>query len=186
MKDDKDTLEAACQDLIEQAPWLIDPQWSPITANQSFSTLKAEFQKYYKEKTGENIQLENFSNSAKRADFVLSNQDNVIQIIEIKRPKHGFENSEMERLNRYVEQMANFLKEESNKELTKIFRGFHVTLVCDEEKLAGVYKTAFEGLKENGTLTHINWRVFLARTRKMHQEFLTEAERQKKLATRIF
>jgi len=184
LKDDKDTLEAACQDLIEQAPWLIDPQWSPITANQSFSTLKTEFQKYYKEKTGEDIQLENFAHSSKRADFVLSSQDNVIQIIEIKRPKHGFENSEMDRLNRYVEQMTNFLNEGSNKKFTKIFSGFHVTLVCDDEKLSGVHKSAFEGLKQNGTLTHINWLVFLARTRKMHEEFLAEAERQKRLAAK--
>ncbi|MGG6239384.1 ATP-binding protein [Leptolyngbya sp. KIOST-1] len=182
LKDDKQTLEAAFQDLIEQAPWLIDPQWSPITQNQSFTTLKQEFQKYYVENTGEDIQLKDFTDPNKRADFVLSNEENVIQIIEIKRPKHKFENPEMERLNKYVEQMTSFLAEESHKDFTKVFKGFHVTLVCDDEKLTGVYKTAFEGLRKDGTLTYISWTSFLNRTRKMHQDFLNEAERQKRYA----
>lgn len=182
LKDDQQTLESAFQDLIEQAPWLIDPQWSPITQNQSFTTLKQEFQKYYKEKTGEDIQLKDFTDPNKRADFALSNQENVIQIIEIKRPKHKFDNSEMERLNKYVEQMTEFLAEESHRDFTQVFKGFHVTLVCDDEKLTGVSKTAFNGLKNDGTLTYISWTSFLNRTRKMHQDFLNEAERQKRYA----
>ena len=52
LKDDPDTLESAFQALISEAPWLIDPQWSPLTANQSFATLKEEFEKFYKAKTG--------------------------------------------------------------------------------------------------------------------------------------
>ena len=82
LKDNKKTLEAAFQSLIANTPWLIDPQWSPITANQSFATLKAEFQKFYKERTGKRLVLDNFVDPAKRADFVLSSQDNVVQIIE--------------------------------------------------------------------------------------------------------
>jgi len=179
LKDDENTVEAAFQDLIEQAPWLIDPQWSPITQNQSFTTLKSEFQKYYREKTGEDIQLKNFTEPDKRADFVLSNEENVIQIIEIKRPKHKFDNTEMDRLNRYVEQMRNFLEEDSHRDFTRIFKGFHVTLVCDVEKLTGVHKTAFEGLRNDKMLTYISWTAFLHRTRKMHQDFLNEAEKQK-------
>ena len=89
LKDDATTLEEAFQELIEQAPWLINPQWSPITANQALTTLKAEFVKFYKQETGDDIVLFGFEDSAKkkRPDFVLSNQDQVIEIIEIKRPK---------------------------------------------------------------------------------------------------
>jgi hypothetical protein len=180
LKDDAQTLEAVFQELIQQAPWLIDPQWTPITANQSFTTLREEFVKYYKAKTGQDIILNNFSDPAKRMDFVLSNQDSVIQIIEIKRPHHQFENEEMDRLNTYIEQMDNFLGEPTHKEFRAVFGNFHATLVCDHEKLTGVHKTAFDSLQENGTLTWINWITFLARTRKMHEEFLAEAERQRR------
>jgi Asp-tRNA(Asn)/Glu-tRNA(Gln) amidotransferase C subunit len=184
LKDDPDTLESVFQKLIEEAPWLIDPQWSPITSNQSFSTLKAEFAKYYKAKTGEDIFLGDFAYSTRRADFVLSTQDNFLQIIEIKRPFHQFENIEMERLNTYIDQMDNFLREPQHEPLTRVFRGFHVTLVCDGERLTGVHKSAFELLRANNRLNYISWVSFLAKTRKMHEEFLAEAERQKRDAAR--
>lgn len=183
-KDDIATLESVLQDLITEAPWLIDPQWSPITSNQSFSSLRDAFQKYFKSKTNEDIELENFSATNKRADFVLSSQDSVIQIIEIKRPHHKFENEEMDRLNLYIDQMAAFLEEPNNREFKKVFHDFHATLVCDEEKLTGVHKRAFNGLIEDRRLTYINWDTFLLRTKRMHQAFLAEAERQRKDAAR--
>jgi hypothetical protein len=181
LKDDSKTLESVFQDLIQEAPWLIDPQWSPITANQSFATLRDEFVKYYNTKTGSDIQLGDFSDPTKRPDFVLSSQDNVIQLIEIKRPSHQFENVEMDRLETYIEQMQNFLNEPNHRELTKYFNTFHVTLVCDGEKLTGVHKTAFISYQTNGRLTYMSWAAFLAKTRKMHQSFLDEAQRQKLL-----
>lgn len=180
LKDEPETLEAAFQDLISQAPWLIDPQWSPITSNQSFTTLRKEFEKYYEQETGEEIQLDNFTDSNKRADFVFSSQDNVLQIIEIKRPMHDLENEEMIRLERYVTQMEAFLSKDTHREFTKAFNSFHVTLVCDGQKLSGVAKRAYQGLVAEGRLTHIDWKTFLLRTRKMHEDFLAEAERQKR------
>jgi hypothetical protein len=182
LKDDDSTLENAFQQLIEEAPWLINPQWSPITANQSLSTLKSEFQKYYKAKTGDDIVLENFTDSNKRPDFVLSSQDGIVEIIEIKKPHYKFTNEEMVRLQRYATQMANFLNEDNHKEIKKIFRDFHITLVCDSENLDDIHKGAFSKLADDKRLTFIDWTTFLLRTRKMHQEFLDEAVRQRKNA----
>ncbi len=180
LKDDAKTLEQAFQQLIEQAPWLINPQWAPISANQTFTTLKKEFEKYYEHHTKQKLQLSDFTDPTKRADFVLSNQDRVIQVIEIKRPHHAFENEEMVRLNTYVEQLSNFLEDPMNKEFTRSFETFHVTLVCDTERLTGLAKTAFQGLLQRGILTHIDWKTFLMRTRQMHEQFLNEADRQKR------
>ncbi len=183
LKDDPKTLEAAFQKLITEAPFLINPQWSPIIANQAFSTLKTEFEKYYKQKTGNDILLNDFSDPSKRCDFVLSNQDNVIQIIEIKQPSHALTNDEMQRINTYIEIMGAFLEDPANKELKDVFSKSHVTLVCDKLSLSGVHKSAFENFATNGMITYINWATFLLRTRKMHEEFLNEAERQKKNAS---
>ena len=179
LKDDPATLEAAFQTLIEEAPWLINPQWAPITANQSFVTLRREFEKYYKKCTGDDLVLDHFGDPKKRADFVLSSQDNAIQIIEIKRPAHALQDDEMERIMKYVNLMSDFLDEPGNKEFKKLFPAFHVTLVCDKIALRGVHKEAFQGLKDRGRLTHITWATFLLRTRKMHEAFLAEAERQR-------
>lgn len=184
LKDDPATLEAAFQNLIEGAPWLIDPQWSPVTANQSFETLKEEFQKFYKAETGKDLVLEPFELTNKRADFVLSNNDRRLEIIEIKKPAHGLQNAEMERINTYVDLMRKFLDMPGHKEFKSEFPEFHVTLVCDKISLTGIHKTAFEGLMKEGMLTHLTWAAFLKRTRKMHEDFLKEAEKQKKNAAK--
>jgi hypothetical protein len=183
-KDDSATLEGAFQKLISEAPWLINPQWSPLAANQSFETLKEEFKKFYKERTGQDLELERFSEPGKRADFVMSNQDQVIEIVEIKRPHHTLTNEEMERINKYVDLMDEFLSLPGNKDFKDLFPHFHVTLVCDKIGLTGVHRAAFDGLANKEILEHINWRTFLLRTRKMHEAFLNEAARQRQLAMR--
>lgn len=180
LKGDPKTLEGAFQCLISEAPWLIDPQWAPITANQSFATLKQEFKEYYKRETGKSIELDDFSDPKKRCDFVLATQENFIQLIEIKKPGHGFTNDEMVRLNNYIEIFRKFLNAEGNEEFKRLFPDFHVTLVCDKINLKGVHKSAFQGFKNNDTLTHITWSIFLKRTRKRHEDFLNEAERQQR------
>ena len=47
LKNEKDTEEKILQKLIEDAPWLINPEWAPVTANQSLRTLRKEFERYY-------------------------------------------------------------------------------------------------------------------------------------------
>lgn len=181
LKDDKATLEDAFQTLIEQAPWLINPQWSPITANMTLSTLKTEFIKFYKIETGADIVLSGFDATAslKRPDFVLSNQDQVIEIIEIKKPHHSLGNAELDRIVKYHDVMEEFLSKKGHEDFLKLFNGFHITLVCDDIGLTGSHRRALDGLKQSGRLTHVTWSVFLMRTRKMHEAFLKEAERQR-------
>jgi hypothetical protein len=182
LKDREGTLESAFQVLIQTSPWLVDPQWSPITANQAFSTLRAEFVKFYKKKTGEDLNLEDFSDFTKRIDFVMSSQDTVVQIIEIKRPGHKLENEELDRIDTYINVMEEFLGAQGNADFARLFSNCHVTLVCDGLNLKGIHRKAFKSLEDNKKLTHITWTTFLLRTRRMHEEFLKEAERQKRRA----
>jgi hypothetical protein len=188
LKDNPKTREDALQKLIEEAPWLINPQWSPITANETLTTLKTEFVKFYKEQTGEDITLYGFDTASrkKRPDFVLSNQDQVIEIIEIKRPKYSLQNGDLDRIVKYHNVMEEFLNKKGHEEFLKLFNAFHITLVCDGIGLTGSHKLAFEGLKASKRLSHITWTVFFMRTRKMHEAFLKEAERQRRDAAKKF
>ena len=79
--------------------------------------------------------------------------------------------------------MAEFLSDPGNEELKRIYNDYHVTIVCDKINLTKAQRAAFKGYKNENRLTHITWSIFLLRTRKMHEAFLNEAERQKKLAT---
>ena len=182
LKDDKTTQESELQKLLTEAPWLINPAWSPITANLSFESLRSEFIKFYKARTGKDLVLHDFSDSKKRADFVLSSQDDTIQIIEIKRPHHKLLNEEMERMVCYYDLMKEFLGEEGNQDFAKKFPKYHITLVCDQIGLTGSARAAFDGYKATDALTHINWKTFLLRTGQAHQEFLNEAKRQKRMS----
>ncbi|MEX0852582.1 MAG: ATP-binding protein, partial [Bauldia sp.] len=163
LKDDGDTLEQALQDSLDEAPWLINPLWSPITANMSLATVKSEFEKFYKQQTGQDIQLSGFDEKAKgkRPDFVLSADDFGLQIIEIKRPKHKLGNDEWDRIQTYIEQMQAFLDLPGHAEFKQIYKSFTVTVVCDQIGLTGARATAFEAFKAQRIVEHITWTGFL-------------------------
>lgn len=183
LKDDAKTLEDALQDLIEEAPWLIDPQWSPVTANQTFATLRREFEKVYFKETGQEVHLSDFTMPTKRSDFVMTAQEGRIEFVEIKKPNYKFATGDLKRLNTYVDLMEAFLSAPEHKEFRDAYPKFHVTLVCDGVRLQGVDRRAFDGLVSSGHLTHISWKTFLLRTKRMHNDFIREAERQKRLGT---
>ena len=175
LKDEDATKEDSLQNLIEDAPWLINPEWAPVTANQSLSSLRREFEKYYHRIKGQQISLSDFSNPKKRPDFVLSSQEGIAQIVEIKRPGHALTDQEMERIVNYDECMQSFLNNPANAHFQKYFNGFHITLVCDELALSAVFRRVLDGI--GGRFTHINWKNFLLRTQMVHQDFLREAKR---------
>lgn len=183
LKDNSETREDSLQNLIEDAPWLINPEWAPVVANQALGTLRREFERYYSEKTKVDISLSDFENPNKRPDFVLSSQEGIIQIIEIKKPKHRLKNEEMDRIVSYHDNVESFLREEGNQEINKFYKDFHITLVCDEIALTGSQSAAFNGYLASGRLTRLNWSSFLSRTQIVHQDFLAEAQRQKTLAS---
>lgn len=143
LKDTEGTQESDLQQLIADAPWLVDPEWAPVTANQSFTTLRREFEKYFQQKTGQAISLEEFEQTGKRPDFVLSSQEGILQIVEIKKPGHKLLNDEMDRIVAYYQNMESFLAEAAHSDLRKRFSDFHVTVVCDELGLTGTQLAAF-------------------------------------------
>jgi len=190
LKNEPDTMEDAFQSLIEQTPWLINPQWSPVSDNQSLTNIKTQFVAFYREQTGEDITIygANPQKGDKRSafvmtsQFVMTTQDNAVEIIEVKKPGHTLQNSEMDRIATYHDTMDAFFHENEQDDVLRGFEKFHITLVCDNLALKGAQKIAFEGMRDSGGLTQVSWTSFLKRTRKMHEAFLIEAERQKKNA----
>lgn len=176
-----DEHESTLQRLIEAAPWLIRPDWAPVTANQTLGRLRLEFERYYNDLEDTSITLADFEESGRRPDFVLFGQDKTIQIVEIKRPGHSFANEEMDRIESYHRCMEIFLNEPGNAEFSKRYGDFHITLICDKLKINKIHKVAFERYIEQGRMTHLNWKSFLVRTESLHRDFLDEAERQRHL-----
>ncbi len=171
------TTEADLQKLIADAPWLVNPEWAPVTANQTFKTLQRAFQKYYM--ASENIV--GFDEPNKQPDFVLTCQQGTIQIVEIKNPGHVLNKKELQRIGVYHDCMETFLREPGNAEFAQQFPDFQITLVCDRIGVKGYDAHAMAGLKPR--LTHITWAVFLRRTEQIHEDFLKEADRLASMST---
>lgn len=185
LKDSEQTDENDLQQLITNAPWLINPEWAPVTENRTFSSLRKEFEKYYEEKTGVAISLSDFQQSGKRPDFVLSSQEGKVQVIEIKKPHHMLTNPEMDRIVTYYQNMDAFLSDPAHSEFRIQFPDFHVTVVCDSLGLTDTQLAAFNGYRDTGKLTHLDWAAFLLKTERVHQDFLYEAERQRAAAPQL-
>jgi len=181
LKGNPETVEMEMQKLIQTAPWLINPQWTPITANQTFNTLKKELERCYKKTIGKDFSLGDFQETNRRPDFILLSQDNGLQIIEIKRPGKGLTNDEMDRIIDYYNILDNFLKDPANKKFSDSFQHHRVTLVCDKIDLIRSQKVSYDAYVTDGKLTRISWAVFLLNTEIMHQDFLRESEKQKEL-----
>ena len=177
LKDAEQTNEYDLQLLITDAPWLINPEWAPVTENQTFSSLRREFEKYNEHQTGASISLSDFQEPDRRPDFVMSSQERTVQIIEIKKPGHRLSNLELDRIVTYYDNIEAFLDDPANEEFKKCFRGFHITLIGDSLDLSGTQRAAFNGYRNDRKLTHMNWKAFLLKSERVHQDFLREAVR---------
>jgi len=176
------TLNSMMKEAAADADRPLSVEWAPVTENRTFSSLRKEFEKYYEEKTGVPISLSDFEQTGKRPDFVLSSQEGTVQIIEIKKPHHTLTNPEMDRIVTYYQNMDAFLSDSAHSDFSKHFPDFHVTVVCDDLGLTGTQRAAFDGYRDTGKLTHLDWAAFLLKTEQVHQDFLREAERQRSAA----
>lgn len=159
------------QKVIEDAPWLIHPEWTVLAQNQPLEDLRRTFEKWYKDNYGEEILTRVIDDPTRKPDFVMLSIDRQIAIVEIKAADHKFDKHDMERLDRYIQALDKFLAD--NPVYAKEFGDSpKVILVADEVNLKGVDKTAYAGLVGSGRLEKRTWREFLHLTKKRHEKFL--------------
>lgn len=170
-------LEKDLQKILEDAPWLIESRWEVLTANQSFKNFRVAFESWHKEKYGKEIlTTTNILHPTKRPDFVFVHAENSLIIVEIKPPKHAFNDKDWERLNNYYDAVEEFFK--AKVEFKRLFPdGFKIILVADEVKITDSTKRkAFQLLKENNALVNRGWDALLHDTKMAHQDFLKARE----------
>jgi hypothetical protein len=169
----EDTEEKELQEMLEDAPWLIDPRWEPMTANQQFKSFRYALQVWFKKKYGKEVlTTTKISHEKKRPDFILLHIENSIKLIEIKPPKHSFGDVDWERLNRYDDAMEEFF--ETNKSYEGTFPNrYSIILIADEISLKNSSnKKAFQLLKDKKRLAQKTWEDLLNDTTQFHQSFL--------------
>jgi hypothetical protein len=167
---EEDTAELELQKLLEDSPWIINPQWTMLSANQTFETMRKAFEMWYKDKYGTAIKTTSLAGSD-RPDFVMLHVGRNIEICEIKKKGHCLTDAEFDKILGYYNSLDTFLSE--NKSLKDLFPKPHITLVCDDiDRLDAAHKEAYLRKEEKLDLVRKTWHELLTDTKKVHEEFL--------------
>jgi Histidine kinase-, DNA gyrase B-, and HSP90-like ATPase len=171
--------ERDLQALLARAPWLINTSWTVISENQELKTFRDMFVRYWKERTGNNIEIA-ISYEKKRPDFTLVNVSRRLEIVELKKPGHAFEDDDYDRLENYLEAFEAFA--EGHPEVMKDFPdGWAIDLVVDKVNIKDTTKRrAFRAEVTKKRVTPVNWKDFLYRCTQAHSEFLAARDRANK------
>jgi Histidine kinase-, DNA gyrase B-, and HSP90-like ATPase len=167
--------ETDFQNLIADAPWLIEPTWSVISENQALSTFKQSFELWFEKTRRTKVSLA-IRNERKRPDFTLVHLGSKLFVVEIKAGQHVFGDSDFERLLNYVDPFDEFFTE--HKAIRDEFPlGYQINLIADSVQMTkSANRHAFESAREKGKLVRLPWLDFLNNARKSHEEFLRTSE----------
>jgi hypothetical protein len=169
---DGTTLEQPLQELIEQAPWLLAPEWTPLGMNESLNRVRASFQAWYKKRTGQDIITSAIGSPRREPDFVLLNDSGVLWIVEIKRMEYHLTDAEYDRALNYLEQLELFLTE--NKTLGDQFPIRKLTFVVDHvDRLGNAFRSS---LSADPRVDHRGWHEVLDATQRAHKDFLARVD----------
>lgn len=166
-----DVEEADLQQLIASAPWLIRPDWSVITQNQTLKTFRDRFVAFWKTKYGEVIDVA-ISYEKKKPDFTLVHHGQMLHVVEIKVPGHKFANEDYDRLANYVEAFDEFFN--ANSQMVASFpERYVIDLVADDVNVTNRDKrTAFNSFVSGKKVVRQTWNDFLANATQAHEGFL--------------
>ena len=163
--------EAALQRIITEAPWLIQPDWTVITANQSLKTFKTSFENYRQREHGIEAKLV-IEYERKRPDFTLVAVGGMLHFVEIKASGHALDDEDFIRLFRYVVALRNFF--ESNPDMAAEFpRKWRIDLVVDSVAIKDpINREAYNKVVFVNEVFQLSWDDFRNRARRTNEAFL--------------
>ncbi|MCY4518926.1 MAG: ATP-binding protein [Acidimicrobiaceae bacterium] len=165
------TSEADLHLLIAEAPWLIRPDWSVITVNQSLKTFRDLLVDWLRKHGHGEFEIA-ITHERKQPDFTLISVGRSLYIVELKKPGHSFGKSDYERLENYVVALENLFA--THAELKSAFPdGWKIDLIADFEGIGDVTaERSFTKMKEDQQVTRRNWHDFLLHATTAHEQFL--------------
>lgn len=166
------TTESALQEILEDAPWLVDSTWEVVTTNQSFKTFRNAFEAWYKKKYSVEIVTTTNTKDKKRPDLVFLHAANGLKVVEIKPPKHVFTDEDWKRLNGYDDALSEFFKAHPAFK-DEFATGYEITLVADSVDIKdSSYRKAMKEMTDDKRLKKKSWEELLRDTKKHHESYL--------------
>ena len=163
----RSTVESQLQKLIETAPWLLYPDWTPLSFNQSLASTRTNFHSWYKANYGKEVSTSAINNPRRQPDFVMLNHERRIEVIEIKRPQHTLTDKEFDRAFRYLTAMRKFINE--TDAVKRLFPVAQLTIVSDSLKLDALRENT---IRTDAHILHKTWHHVLETTSHRHEDFL--------------
>lgn len=181
LKEASSVTEAQLLDLVEEAPWLVDPEWAPVTTNKNLAAVREQFEKFLKSDLGQQIHLAGHAGrrAGTRADFILLEEDSAIHLVTIRKPKTLITDDDVDVLSDYLFLLKSFVEAPENELILRRYnRNYRITVVCDGLELDRKNTQLFESWQDKKQVAVYNWAAFLDKTDLVHQDFIAEAERQ--------
>ena len=168
----EDTDEGDLQEILEDAPWLINPTWTPVTENQEIRSFRSAFEAWYEEEKGDEIvTTSDTSQENKKPDFIMLDVNNSIKVIEIKSPGKKFYNDDFDRFSNYVQAFDEFF-EDHPRFRDDFPNEADFIIVADGRSLNYTNRNALETFQENrGVEPIMSWEELLKKTKKQHRDF---------------
>ncbi|MET8876168.1 ATP-binding protein [Nocardia sp. NPDC004604] len=166
--DDRRSLERPFQELIERAPWLLAPEWTPLGMNESLKRVRASFERWYKQKFGAVLVTTAIGSEKREPDFVLLHDAGELWIVEIKRMDYHLTDEEYNRAINYLYALDTFLDE--NPRIGEQFPRRRLTFIVDHiDKLR---PASLSSLLSDHRVDRRTWRELLDSTLRAHRDFL--------------
>jgi len=169
---DPSTLERPLQELIEGAPWLLSPEWTPLGMNETLQRVRSSFESWYNTRFNEPIATSTIGTPRREPDFVLLHDSGELRVVEIKRVNYHITGAEFDRAMNYLGRLEEFL--DSNPVIGDQFKLRSLVIVADHiDKLGYSHRSS---LANDRRIHHRTWRELLDSTVRAHQDFLTRVE----------
>lgn len=145
------------QKFLENFPWILDPRMTSFEREVTFS-------RWLKE----NFPEDKLEESNKRIDFLCSNNNGVVHIIELKRPKIKIGSDELNQCAQY--------KEFIEKKCPDTVKEVKTILISENHNYAPGIHTQVEALTKMGNFEVKSYSDLLSNARQYHKEFITKYE----------
>ncbi|WP_405617856.1 ATP-binding protein [Streptomyces sp. NBC_00076] len=170
--DDGSTLEQPLQELLEQAPWLLAPEWTPLGMNESLERVRKSFESWYFKQKGVALLTSAINRQSKRPDFVLLHDSGTLWIVEIKRMNYHLTDAEYARAVNYLADLNDFLDQVDA--LGKQFPVRKLTFIADHtDKLSSV---SLSSVANDDRIEIRGWHDLLDDTLRAHRDFLARVD----------
>lgn len=167
----RDAQEYKLQEIIASAPWLIDPTWNVVTANEELKTFADRMRQYWKKNYNEDLEIA-IDHQSSKPDFTAVGVRSQLNVIEIKRPGHAFNSRDFERFQKYVQAFRKLFT--TTDSIASDFpNGWKILLVCDKINISDDTKSeAMSSYRSKNEVEHIKWVDFLTKSQRANSEFL--------------